>query len=251
MRGVIITGAARRIGADMARALAADDWHVILHYMTSSDGACKLQNAIRAAGGKASVFAADLEQKDQCDALVDFAFDECDDLYGLINNASHFEYNDFLTANEDHLLYDFRVNTIAPITLAQRFHEKLPDDKKGCIINILDNKVFHPNPDYFSYTVSKSALYSVTTMLGYALPPRIRVAGIAPGITLVSGKQSEENFKQGRTMNPIGQGCTTEQVSLAAKFILSTESYNGQILTIDGGEFLSPHARDVAFLSPD
>ena len=116
---------------------------------------------------------------------------------------------------------------------------------------MLDNKIWHPNPDYFSYTVSKVGLHAITKMLALALAPRIRVNGIAPGITLVSGKQSQNNFEMGHTMNPLGKGCTPDQIALAVKFILSTDSYNNQVMTIDGGEFLNPHDRDVAFLNPN
>lgn len=182
--------------------------------------------------------------------ILDASLRACKDLTALINSAAEFEYDDPRTVTADRLERYFRVNTVAPVMLTKLLAERLPEHQEGCTINIVDNRVFAPNPDYFSYSVSKYALYGATRMLALSLAPRMRVAGIAPGITLVSGKQSEANFDQAHAMNPLRRGCTPDQIARAAEFILTTPSYNGQVLTIDGGESLAPFGRDVAYVDP-
>ncbi|MGO9483681.1 MAG: SDR family NAD(P)-dependent oxidoreductase [Rhodomicrobium sp.] len=250
MRGVLITGAAKRIGAHVAKGLAKEQWHVILHYWTSQDSAEALASEINGQGGAVTLLRADLTKDEDCAQLICAAFEACPGMEALINNASIFEYDSFKDVTPSNLRKSLQLNGAVPILLTKEFSEKYAGNA-GCVINMLDNKVFGLNPDYFSYTVGKYALFGATSMMAMALMPRIRVAGIAPGITLVSGKQSEANFAAGHKMNPLGVGCTPDQILDAVKFILGARSYNGQVITIDGGESLNPHGRDVAFLNPE
>lgn len=251
MKGIIVTGGAKRIGKHLCESLANDGWYVFIHYQTSQTAAELLEENINKAGGHARAIYADLSEPAECNRLIDECFEINNNIYGLVNNASNFTYNDFETVDSAQMISDFKLNSIAPLLLSRNFSKHFTGDNSGCIVNLLDNKIWHPNPDYFSYTVSKSALAALTHMCAKALMNKVRVAGIAPGITLVSGEQSEKNFQLAHKMNPLGQGCTPEQIYLALKFILNTLSYNNDIITIDGGENLAPHDRDVAFLNPE
>lgn len=251
MKAALVTGAARRIGATIAGRLAADGWHVIIHYGKSREAASRLLAQIEAAGGRASLLEADLEDEAQLNGLIERAFTLTPDLELLVNNASLFAHDDADTATNRSLQHNFNLNAAAPIVLSQRFAERLPRHRPGAIVNILDNRVFAPNPDYFSYGISKFALLGATRMLALALAPRIRVNGIAPGITLLSGRQSEANFAASHDRNPLGRGCSPEEIARAVAFIAGTPAMTGEIITIDGGQSLANSGRDVAFLEPD
>lgn len=251
MQGVLVTGAGHRIGAAIATHFSARGWHVFVHYNASRAAAETVAAAIIAAGGQATAIGADLADADALPALVARCDAICP-LALLINNASHFAYDTAATATAASLDHNMRVNLYAPALLAQAFYATLQArEQTGVIINLIDNKVFALNPDYFSYTLSKVALQGLTQMLAMAYAPTIRVAGIAPGITLVSGGQSEAEFQRTHNNNPLGQGCTPEQILGAIDFILATPSYHGQTLVIDGGQVLQRRPRDVAFLRPE
>lgn len=250
MPAVLVTGAGKRIGADIARHLARQGWYVFVHYNASRDAAEDVVSAILEAGGQASTIRADLADTDEVSTLV-ARCEASQPLSLLINNASHFSYDTAATTTAAALDHNMRVNLYAPALLAQAFHAAIT--ARGChgtIINLIDNKVFALNPDYFSYTLSKVALQGMTQMHAMTLAPAVRVAGIAPGITLVSGSQSEQEFQRSHNNNPLGQGCTPEQILGAVDFILATPAYHGQTMVIDGGQVLQRRPRDVAFLAP-
>jgi NAD(P)-dependent dehydrogenase (short-subunit alcohol dehydrogenase family) len=148
------------------------------------------------------------------------------------------------------LTENFTVNAIAPIAIAQRFAALLPEGRTGAVINILDNRVFAPNPDYFSYGISKFAALGATRMLALALAPRIRVNGIAPGITLPSGAQTHEQYEVASRLNPLGRACSAEEIAAAVRLIAGSPAMTGAVITIDGGLALANPGRDVAFIEP-
>lgn len=251
MNGVLVTGAGRRIGAGIATHLGGTGRHVFVHYNRSADEARAVVAAIQARGGAATALAADLSDPAQAENLV-ARCEEIAPLSVLINNASVFAYDSIETATYDALDANMRANLYAPAALARGLHRAVAGrGGTGCVINMLDNKVFALNPDYFSYTLSKVALNGMTQMLAMAFAPSVRVCGIAPGITLISGNQTQENFERAHGNNPLGQGCTVEQIVGGVDFILATPSYNGQTLVIDGGQVLQRRPRDVAFLDRD
>lgn len=251
MPAVLVTGAGKRIGAAIARHLGGRGWHVFVHYHGSRAAAEDVAAAIIAGGGSATAIGADLARSETPGALV-ARCEAVAPLGLLINNASHFHYDSAATATAAALDHNMRVNLYAPALLAQAFHAALAArEARGLVINMIDNKVFALNPDYFSYTLSKVALQGLNQMLAMAFAPRLRVAGIAPGITLVSGAQSAQEFQRSHDNNPLGQGCTQEQILCAVDFILAAPSYHGQTLVIDGGQVLQRRPRDVAFLAPE
>ncbi|HTR16925.1 MAG TPA: SDR family oxidoreductase [Acetobacteraceae bacterium] len=243
---VLITGAARRLGAAMARALAADGWQVIISYNRSAAEAEALVAEIEAAGGRCHAVAADLADR----ATVARLIPDCVTRFGridcLINNASSFRAEDIGTMSFDSYDFHMRPNLEAPLFLAQGFVRAL-GDAPGVIINMLDQKIANLNPDFLSYTVAKAGLAAATRMLAMAFGGRIRVCGIGPGVTLISGKQTPQGFERAWRSPPLGRSSTPDEMVAAVRFILATPSLNGQVLFLDGGESLRGRARDVAF----
>ncbi len=245
---VLVTGGGRRIGAAMARALAADGWFVVVHRNRSRDEAEALLREIRADGGEGRTVAADLADPGAAAGLAAEAARGAPPLTALVNNASLFAFDRLGGLTAGALDRHYAVNLRAPLLLTQAFLDILPPDRTGCVVNMLDNKVFAPNPDHLSYTVSKFGLHGATQALALAAAPRARVNAIAPGITLESGGQGAESFEKGRRMSPLGRVSSTGDIARALRFILDTPSLNGQAIAIDGGQNLQRLPRDVAFM---
>jgi len=248
MKTALVTGGAKRIGAEVVRALAEDGWRVLVHYNTSASEAEDLAGSLTASGSVVQTIGCDLANLEATLNLIQ----ECNKLVGpldcLINNASLFE-PDWLTSVEPALWQrQLDVNLRAPTLLTKAFAKALPEDREGCIINMLDNKVFSPNPDYFSYSIGKFGLKGLTEMAAMSLGPRIRVCGIAPGLTTISGDQTEEKFEQQSRRNLLERSSDTGEIAKAVRFILGSRMYNGQIIVVDGGQTLLRLPRDVAFL---
>ena len=246
-RTVLITGAARRVGAAIARALAADSWNVIVHYHRSEEDAEALAAEIRGAGGVCDLVRADLGNRADVEGLMD----RCVALRGsvdcLINNASTFYYDDIASVTWDSLHDHLSSNLIAPIFLCRDFVRLFDGQSDGCILNILDQKVANLNPDFLSYTVGKVGLAALTTTLAMALSGHIRVCGIAPGLALISGKQTRESFERAWRAPPLGRSTTPEEIARCARYILSSPAMTGDTIFLDGGESVAGRVRDVAF----
>lgn len=249
-RAVLITGAGRRIGAAIARDLSRHGWGVVLHFHTSGDAVRAVEREIQNGGGEAVAIGADLTSPGAAADLVSRAFVAAPGLELVVNNASTFTYDSAATAAAKSMLDSFSINTIAAVTISQRFAELLPPERNGSIVNILDNRVFAPNPDYFSYGVSKFATLGATRMLALALAPRIRVNGIAPGITLPSGEQTQSDYDSAHRLNPLGRGCSPGEIAAAVRLIAESPGMTGTVITIDGGLALANPGRDVAFINP-
>jgi NAD(P)-dependent dehydrogenase (short-subunit alcohol dehydrogenase family) len=242
-RTAIVTGGARRIGADLCRALARDGWHVVIHCLKSKHEAELLASEI----GDGSVVVADLVDPGAAETIF-AATRDLPPVRLLVNNASRFRHDtpDQFTATE----FDVHqaVNLRAPALLSRAFAAET-DKSGGLIVNLLDAKLSHPNSDFFSYTVSRYGLAGLTEILARAYGPRrIRVCGIAPAVTLLSGAQSEENFQAMHAFNILGRGVSVDDVVSALRFIIATPTLTGQVLTVDGGQRFLGLARDVQFL---
>lgn len=242
----LVTGAGRRIGAAIARALARDGRAVALHCLRSSDDAEALAAEITEAGGAAAVVTADLANAREATGLVARAAAAVGPLELLVNNASLFE--DDAIGALDALLWDrqMAVNLRAPVLLAEAFAAQLPEGARGCVVNMLDQRVLKLTPRSVSYTLSKTALATATMTLAQALAPMIRVVGVAPGPTLANTRQSGDDFDRQARAVPLGRGPTPEEIADAVVFLSHAGSVTGTIVPVDGGQHLAWSTPDVA-----
>jgi NAD(P)-dependent dehydrogenase (short-subunit alcohol dehydrogenase family) len=248
-RTVLITGAARRVGATIARALAENGWKVVMHYHRSEADAEALAAAIRASGGVCGLVRADLGVRSDVETLIERAASVHGRIDCLINNASTFYYDDVGSVTWESLHDHLASNLIAPVILCRDYARAFAGTD-GCIVNVLDQKVANLNPDFLSYTVAKVGLAGLTTTLAMALRGRIRVCGIAPGIALISGKQTQEGFEKAWQAPPLGRSTTPEEIARCVKYVLASPGMTGNVIVLDGGESLSGRGRDVAFDLP-
>ncbi len=249
-RGALVTGAAQRIGRAIALALANDGWYPVVHYHRSDKAAAETVAAIEGRGGQATAIAADLADPAAAARLVAAAADVTGGLGCLVNNASMFAADDIASVTAAGFDAMMAVNLRAPVLLSRAFAEALPDGADGVIVNLLDQKLVNPNPDFLSYTLSKYGLDGLTTTLAMALGPRIRVCGVAPGLTLPSAEQSRAQFDAVHGRTPLGRGATPEDIAGAVRYLVSAVAVTGEVVLVDGGQHLVGSARDVMFLNP-
>ena len=245
-RTVLVTGGGRRIGAGIATSLAERGYHIVIHYNSSSEGAEQIRRSIRDAGGTCDIVAAELTDRAALTSLIDRVRDMVGPVDTLINNASAFALDHLDTLDWELWDRHLAVNLAAPAFLSRDFARQT-EVSDGVIINIIDQKVDNLNPDFLSYTISKVGLKGLTQVLAMALAPRIRVCGLSPGLTLISGRQTPESFERAFRSTPLKRGSTIKELVRGVEFIIDTPSYSGQVLTIDGGESLQRRARDVYF----
>lgn len=234
----LITGAADRLGATMARTLAASGCPVVIHYRSSTSKAVDLAKAITANGGRAEILQADLNDQQQRAQLINSAAKFFGPLSTLVNNASLYEPDSIETLDEELWDQNFAVHTKAPLFLARDFAAQLPAGTKGNIVNIIDERVWRLAPAHMSYTLSKSALWTATITLAQSLAPNIRVNAIGPGPTLPHNRQTIEAFDASIAALPLELGPSPQEVADALIFLLNTPSMTGQMLALDGGEHL-------------
>jgi NAD(P)-dependent dehydrogenase (short-subunit alcohol dehydrogenase family) len=247
----LVTGAAQRLGRAIALDLAAAGWDIALHHHTS-DPADTLA-AAQAAGARVHALAADLADEAACNALVPAAVAALGRLDAVVNNASLFEYDDVARFTVAALERHWRANTAPAVLLARALHVHLRTrgaGERGCVVNLLDQKLWNPNPDYFSYTLSKAALEAATGLLARALAPVLRVCGVAPGVTLISGPLMDEpTFDAAHRLTPLQRSSTAADVARAVRFLLEAPAITGTTLLVDGGQHLLAQPRDVVFLA--
>ena len=246
-RAALVTGAGKRIGRAIALALARDGWDVAVHYATSRSEALETVARIESLGRRAIAVNRDLSIERGVRSLIGECMSELGSMTCVVNNAAIFEYDTPMRFKVDLLAKHMRLNTAAPILLAQCLHAALGNEQTGVVINLLDQKLSNPNPDFLSYTLSKSALSYATTVLAQALAPKVRVVGVAPGITLPSGTQSDAGFATAHTKTPLGRSSTPEDVGQAVAYLASANAVTGATLLVDGGQHLLPSRRDVMF----
>jgi NAD(P)-dependent dehydrogenase (short-subunit alcohol dehydrogenase family) len=242
----LVTGGAKRIGRAIVTSLARD-FDVAIHTNNSVSDAETLAAELARQGATAAVFAADFSKPDEAGRLVEAVAARFGRLDLLVNSASRFEYDtpsEFTAAKMQELL---AINLVAQLAAARAFGEV--GSPSATLINMLDNKVFAPNPDFFSYSLAKFALKGATEMLAQHFRGRMRVCGIAPSNTLVSGDQTDATFAEGWARTLTGRGPTPADIADTVRFIWSTKSLNGEIIVLDGGQRLMSLERDVAFLS--
>jgi NAD(P)-dependent dehydrogenase (short-subunit alcohol dehydrogenase family) len=245
----LVTGAGKRIGRAIALGLARAGWDIAVHYRASEREAEETLGAIRALGRRACLLQADLAVEDDVRALPARAAQALGRVTCIVNNASLFEYDSATTFSPQLLASHMQANLAAPLLLAQALHAATPQGSQAVVINLLDQKLYNLNPDFLSYTLSKAALHTATTMLAQALAPTVRVVGVAPGITLVSGDQTEDGFAKAHTATPLGRSSTPGDIADAVVYAANARALTGTTLLVDGGQHLVPLARDVMFLT--
>lgn len=255
---VLITGAAKRIGRVIALEMAKRGWDVAIHFGRSHSEAEQVAQEIRSMGRRVCCVQAELGDEAQVRAIVPIVLAQLGRLDCVVNNASLFEPDtaqDFSTACLDKHIH---ANVMAPILLAQALHaEVIAREKDGksitpgaaSVINILDQKLFNLNPDYLSYTLSKAALQNATITLAQALAPQLRVVGIAPGLSMTSGDQSESDFQAAHRLTPLGRSSTPEDIAEAVAYVAQARAITGTTILVDGGQHLIPTQRDVMFIA--
>lgn len=235
----LITGSARRIGRAIALRLASEGWQVAIHYNTSANEARKLAGQINETGGKAEAIACDLASIEALDALIP----QCTNVLGaptcLINNASAFHDDSPQLVCRDVWDAHMETNLRAPVFLAKSFAAQLPAGSQGNIINIIDQRVLRPNPEFFSYTLSKAALWTATETLAQALAPNIRVNAVGPGPVLQSVHQTQQDFAAEVAGTLLQRACSPDEVAAAVSFIISASAMTGQLITLDSGQHLA------------
>jgi len=247
---VLVTGAARRLGREIALDLAAHGFDVALHYRKSHEDALATLADVQAAGANAAAFAADLSDEAACRSLVPAVLAQFSRLDAVVNSASTFQYDDVASFSLAAMDTHWRANTAPAVLLAQALHRHLQgSERSGCVVNLIDQKVWNLNPDYFSYTLSKAALQAATLMLAQALAPRVRVCGVAPGVTLPSGTMSADEFAKAHTLTPLQRSSTPADIARAVRFLIESPAITGSTLLVDGGQHLQAQNRDVMFIA--
>jgi len=245
-RTVLVTGAAKRLGRAIALDLARHGWNIALHYNTSEREARATVEDARTAGVKVATLRADLMRESDTAELVARAVKELGPLDALINSASLFENDEWVDASRASWDKHMEVNLRAPFVLSQAFAKQLPRDRKGSIVNLIDQRVLKPTPQFMSYSLSKAGLFWLNTTLAQALAPRIRVNAVGPGPTMRNPRQSETDFAHQREATVLKSGAEPQDVCDAVRYLLDASSVTGQMIAVDGGQHLIWKTPDVS-----
>ena len=249
---ILVTASAKRLGKFIAIDLAKKGWKIAIHYNKSKTSAEETADYLFKIGGKVSIHQADLT----CNSDIEKLINEIESLdskwVGLINNAGYFNYDNGISFKEEELHRHMAVNFIAPTLLTKalaKYTMKIKNQEnnsQGFVINILDAKIFGLNPDYYTYTLSKQAMYGLTKMSALTYASFLRVNGIAPGITLLAPGQDQKAFEKSHKKNLLKSSSTVEEILNAIQLIINTKSMTGHVTVLDGGAHLAPPRRDVA-----
>ena len=248
-RSVLVTGSARRIGRRIALDLAGDGWDVAVHCNTSIAEAEEVAGLITAMGRKVVIVRGDLSQAQVPERLIAEASQALGGLTCLINNASVFEPDVVGSITQQSWGQHLDTNLRAPVFLSQAFARQLPERAAGNIVSIIDQRVWKLTPKFFSYTASKSALWTATRTLAQALAPRIRVNAISPGPALPSARMDEDEFAKQSRLTLLGRGTSPTEISATVQFILSQPALTGQMIVLDGGQHLVWRTPDIIEVS--
>lgn len=246
MPAVLVTGGAARIGARIVQAFAAAGWHAVIHYLDSDDEARALANGLPSA----EIVQCDLADGDAAVAMIESLAQRLDDWRVLVNNASVFPYDDAVRLDPDCLRSALAINAASPARMAQAFLSSARAKSGRKVIHVTDQKLENPNPDFFSYTMSKHALAATIAMLASgAASPQDRVYGLAPGAILPSHDQSEEEVEISHRLNPLGRRTGANEVAEAAVMLAQGHLRSGETIFVDSGQHLLNQPRDVIYLA--
>lgn len=244
-RAALVTGAAKRIGRAIALRLADEGYAVAIHHRRSRAEAETVKAEIEGRGGRAALVQADLAEIGAVEGLIAQAGAALGPVTLLVNNASLFEPDAVESLAPELWDRHFAVNLRAPAFLTRDFARQLPADEDGAVVNVIDQRVWKLNPQFFSYTLAKAALFTATRTMAQALAPRVRVNAVGPGPTLTSSRQSEADFaRQGEAL-PLRRHPQPEDIAEAVVFLARARSVTGQMLAVDGGQHLAWETPDV------
>ena len=241
----LVTGAGRRIGRALALEAARAGFDVAVHYRTARDEAQAVADEIAALGRKAVVLDAELTNETQTAGLIARAAQALGPVTLLVNSASTFEDDRLATATRDSWDAHLDANLRAPIVLAQAFAAALPAEHQGLIVNIVDQRVRRPNPQFFSYSLSKAGLWWVTQTMAQDLAPRIRVNAIGPGPTLASVHQAPGEFEAEAAGTLLQRHATPDEIAAALRYLIDAGSVTGQMIAVDAGQHLGWRTPDI------
>ncbi len=242
---ILITAACRRIGKCLALKMAAEGYYIYLHYHTTRKQAQETLETIKQQGGDGMILQGDLNLYAETENLLSKCNDPKHPVRHVINNASQFQDDSILNFTEESFSSHMNVNLRAPLQLARALYNIIPDGEKGSVINILDSKVFALNADFHSYSLSKYGLLGATETMAQALSPKLRINGIAPGLTLISSTQSDTNFKLASHLNFVGEPIKVDDVAEAALLLINSTSLNGITIPVDGGQKMMNFTGDI------
>ena len=241
---IIITGGATRIGAAIAKSLVCYGVQITLHYNKSGKEVKKLKKELESYGSEVFLIKADLSIVSQTKKIIPFAYKMMKGLDCLVNNASIFEKDDLINFNEKSFYKHINVNLQAPAILTQNFKKYLKS-KKGNIINIIDQRIFKLTPFFFSYTLSKTGLQTLTKTSAMKLAPNIRVNGVAPGPTMKNKRQSDKHFKKQWKSLILKEKVDPKNICETVKYFINNDNITGQIVSVDGGQSLAWQTPDI------
>ena len=243
-RKIIITGGATRIGAAIAKKLSGKKIEILIHYNKSKSKAENLKKELQKKGSKVFLVRGDLSKEKDVNKIIKFAKSKLKFFDCLINNASLFENDKIENFTTDSWGKHLRTNLRTPALLSKAFARNIKG-KNNNIINIIDQRVFKLTPFFFSYTISKTGLYTLTKTSAMSFAPNIRVNGIAPGPTLKNKRQSEKHFKKQYMATPLKRKVDVDQICSAVDFFIKNRSITGQVISIDSGQSLNWQTPDI------
>ena len=241
---IIITGGATRIGAAIARKLSGPKVDIVIHYNKSKSNAEKLRNELSKNSTKVYLVQGDLSKESNLKKIVKFCKTKLKYFDCLINNASLFENDKLENFTIDSWEKHLRINLRAPAYLSKEFAKNIKKSNNN-IINIIDQRVFKLTPYFFSYTISKTGLYTLTKTSAMSHAPNVRVNGIAPGPTIKNKRQSEKHFKKQYLSTPLRRQVNVQEICKAVDFLIKNKSITGQVLAVDSGQSLNWQTPDI------
>jgi len=244
---VLVTGGSKRIGREICLRLSRKGYKVLVHYRNSYEDAEETANMIISNGGSAAICQGDLSDISSVKKLITSAIEEFGSLNAIVNNASLFVHDDISNITPELWDEHMQINAKIPILLIKEMYENLQKDDSGSVVNILDQKLYNPNPDHLSYTASKYTMLGLTDTLARSLAPRVRVNAVSPGHTLASDSQTNEGFERAQSSSPLGYGPNPGDIAEAVCYLMHAQAVTGQVIYVDSGERFLSRSRDVVF----
>ena len=244
---VLVTGGSKRIGREICLRLSDSGYKVIIHYRSSSEDAEQTARMIISNGGSATICQADLSDLSSAKELISHAIKEFSYLNAIVNNASVFIHDDISTIVSESWDNHMQINAKVPLMLIKEMNDSLGENRRGSVVNILDQKLYNPNPDHLSYTASKYTMLGLTDTLARGLAPKVRVNAVSPGHTLASDSQTSEGFQLAQSSSPLGYGPSPEDIAEAVCYLMDAKAVTGQVIYVDSGERFLSRTRDVVF----